>query len=102
MSSSRSDNALFIYRLTITSATNDGGSAVSWAMDGHGSLLRAEWNIRNYMASGRLAQVLPQCRTPDADIYGVYPPRHQTTERVRAFVEFLSESMRASKDAEGR
>lgn len=74
--------------------TNDGGIAVEWALDGHGVLLRAEWDIRKYLASGRLVQVLPQYRTPDADIYAVYPPRHQTTARVRAFVEFLSESMR--------
>ena len=74
--------------------TNDGGIAVDWALDGHGILLRAEWDIRKYLASGRLVQVLPQYRTPDADIYAVYPPRHQTTARVRAFVEFLSESMR--------
>ena len=86
----------------MTSAANDGGIADDWALDGHGILLRAEWNIRNYMASGRLAQILPQCRTPDADIYAVYPPRHQTTARVRAFVEFLSESMRESKEGEGR
>jgi LysR family transcriptional activator of dmlA len=75
-------------------ATNDGGIAVEWALDGHGILLRAEWDIRKYLASGRLRQVLPTYRTPDADIYAVYPPRHQTTARVRAFVEFLSASLR--------
>lgn len=74
--------------------TNDGGIAVDWALDGHGILLRAEWDIRKYLASGRLRQVLPQYRTPDADIYAVYPPRHQTTARVRAFIEFLSASLR--------
>lgn len=80
--------------------TNDGGIAVDWALDGHGILLRAEWDIRKYLASGRLVQVLPQYRTPDADIYAVYPPRHQTTARVRAFVAFLSESMREPADAD--
>lgn len=82
--------------------TNDGGIAVEWALDGHGILLRAEWDIRKYLASGRLVQVLPQYRTPDADIYAVYPPRHQTTARVRAFVEFLSESMRKPVGADKR
>ena len=74
--------------------TNDGGIAVDWALEGHGILLRAEWDIRKYLASGRLVQILAQYRTPDADIYAVYPPRHQTTARVRVFVEFLSTSMR--------
>lgn len=73
--------------------TNDGGIAVSWALDGHGVLLRAEWDIRRYLASGRLVQVLPQYRTPDADIYAVYPPQLQGAARVRAFVDFLAASL---------
>jgi DNA-binding transcriptional LysR family regulator len=69
--------------------TNDGEIAVNWALDGHGILMRAEWDIGRYLASGRLVQVLPQCRTPDADIYAVYPQRHRLAARVRAFVDFL-------------
>jgi DNA-binding transcriptional LysR family regulator len=70
--------------------TNDGEIAVNWALDGHGILMRAEWDIQRYLRNGRLVQVLPQCYTPDADIHAVYPPRHQTTGRVRAFVDFLT------------
>ena len=70
--------------------TNDGEIAVNWALDGHGILMRAEWDIARYLRTGRLVQVLPQYETPDADIYAVYPQRHQFTARVRAFVEFLT------------
>ena len=35
---------------------------------------------------------LPQYATPDADIYAVYPQRHQLAARVRAFVDFLAQS----------
>lgn len=70
--------------------TNDGEIAVSWALDGHGILMRAEWDIQRYLASGRLVQVLPQYFTPDADIYAVYPQRHQLAARVRAFVDFMA------------
>jgi LysR family transcriptional regulator, transcriptional activator for dmlA len=72
--------------------TNDGGIAVSWALDGHGILMRAEWDIERYLKSGRLVQVLPQCSTPDADIYAVFPQRHQLSARVRAFVDYLASS----------
>jgi LysR family transcriptional regulator, transcriptional activator for dmlA len=72
--------------------TNDGGIAVSWALDGHGILMRAEWDIERYLKSGRLVQVLPQYSTPDADIYAVFPQRHQLSARVRAFVDFLAGS----------
>lgn len=71
--------------------TNDGEIAVNWALDGHGILMRAEWDIERYLDSGRLVQVLPGLRTPDADIYAVYPQRHQLSARIRTFVEFLSE-----------
>jgi LysR family transcriptional activator of dmlA len=72
--------------------TNDGEIAVNWALDGHGILMRAEWDIERYLRNGRLVQVLPQYFTPDADIYAVYPQRHQLAARVRAFVDFVATS----------
>ncbi len=73
-------------------ATNDGEIAVNWALDGHGILMRAEWDIERYLRSGRLVQVLPQYETPEADIYAVYPQRHLRSARVRAFVDLLADS----------
>ncbi len=73
--------------------TNDGEIAVNWALDGHGILMRAEWDIGRYLQSGRLVQVLPQYYTPDADIHAVYPQRHQMAARVRAFVDFVALSL---------
>lgn len=73
--------------------TNDGEIAVNWALDGHGILMRAEWDIERYLKNGRLVQVLPQYHTPDADIYAVYPQRHQRAARVRAFVDFVALSL---------
>lgn len=70
--------------------TNDGEIAVNWALDGHGILMRAEWDVQRHLASGRLVHVLPQYFTPDADIYTVYPQRHQLAARVRAFVDFVA------------
>ena len=70
-------------------STNDGEIAVNWALDGHGILMRAEWDIERYLHSGRLVQVLPHCQTPDADLYAVYPPRHQLAARVRSFIDFV-------------
>jgi LysR family transcriptional regulator, transcriptional activator for dmlA len=75
-----------------TLSTNDGEIAVNWALDGHGILMRAEWDIGRYLRSGRLVQVLPQYHTPEADLYAVYPQRHQLAARVRAFVEFMAQA----------
>jgi LysR family transcriptional regulator, transcriptional activator for dmlA len=73
--------------------TNDGEIAVKWALDGHGILMRAEWDIARYLADGRLVPVLPQYRTPDADLYAVYPERHRHAERVHAFVQFTAAAL---------
>jgi DNA-binding transcriptional LysR family regulator len=78
-------------------ATNDGEIAVNWALDGHGILMRAEWDIERYLQSGRLVQVLPGYQTADADIYAVYPQRHQLSARVRTFVEFMLETFERFK-----
>ena len=75
-----------------TLTTNDGEIAVNWALDGHGILMRAEWDIDRFLKDGRLVQVLPQCFTPDADVYAVYPQRHRLAARVRAFVGFVAQS----------
>jgi LysR family transcriptional activator of dmlA len=73
-------------------STNDGGIAVAWALDGHGILMRAEWDIEQPLRSGRLVQVLPQYDTPDADIHAVWPQARQGSRRVRVFVDFLAEA----------
>lgn len=73
--------------------TNDGEIAVNWALDGHGILMRAEWDIQRYLDSGRLVQVLPQHHTPDADIYAVYPQRLQMAARVRVFVDYMVDAL---------
>ncbi|MES2972481.1 MAG: LysR family transcriptional regulator [Pseudomonadota bacterium] len=70
-------------------STSDGEIAVNWALEGHGILMRAEWDIARYLRSGRLVRVLENWQTPPADIYAVYPQRHQTSARVGAFVQFL-------------
>ncbi|MEO8938146.1 MAG: LysR substrate-binding domain-containing protein [Burkholderiaceae bacterium] len=75
--------------------TNDGEIAVNWALAGHGIVLRAEWDVRRYLRSGRLVEVLPGYVTPDADVYAVYAERHKKTVRVKAFVDFAAAAFAA-------
>ncbi|MBT9487790.1 MAG: LysR family transcriptional regulator [Rubrivivax sp.] len=75
-------------------STNDGGIAVQWALNGLGIVMRSEWDVAHHLKAGRLVPVLPQWRTPEADIYAVYPQRHQHAPRVRAFVDVLAASFR--------
>lgn len=74
-------------------STNDGEIAVKWALDGHGILMRAEWDIRGHLENGALVRVLPDYMTPSADIYAVYSSRRQLSKRIRTFVDFLAQRM---------
>ena len=74
--------------------TNDGGVALNWALDGHGVLLRAQWDVDKYIQSGELTQLLTACNSPDADIYAIYAERHRTSVRVKALIDFVSASFR--------
>ena len=82
-----------------TLATNDGGIAVAWALEGHGILMRAEWDIARHLKSGRLVPVLPAWQTPEADVYAVVPQRLQLATRVRAFVDFIADEFADLKAA---
>jgi len=82
-------------------STNDGEIAVSWALAGHGLLMRAEWDIAKYLHSGRLKAVLENWQTPPADIYAVYPQRLQTAARVKAFIDHVVEAFSTSKPLKG-
>jgi DNA-binding transcriptional LysR family regulator len=70
-------------------STNDGEVALNWALEGHGILMRAEWDVAKYLRSGRLVQVLADYDTPSADVYAVYLERLNLSAKVAYFVEHL-------------
>lgn len=70
-------------------STNDGEVALNWALEGHGILMRAEWDVAKYLRSGRLVQVLADYATPAADVYAVYLERLNLSAKVACFVDFL-------------
>ncbi|MCF7201315.1 LysR substrate-binding domain-containing protein [Pseudomonas oligotrophica] len=80
-------------------STNDGEVALNWALDGHGILLRAEWNLASHLRSGRLEEVLGDYQTEPADIYAVYLERLNLSAKVSCFIEHLREFFRGAADA---
>jgi DNA-binding transcriptional LysR family regulator len=72
-------------------SSNDGDVVLGWALDGHGILLRSEWDAARYLASGRLQVVLPDYAPPPADLFAFYPSRQHMPARSRAFLDFLVE-----------
>ena len=54
-------------------SSNDGDIVLRWALDGHGILIRSEWDLAKYVQSGRLKLVLPDIVLPSADLFVYYP-----------------------------
>ncbi len=72
-----------------TMSTNDGASAVTWAMEGQGLVVRSEWDIAEQLRNGTLCRVLPQWQFAPADIYLVYSGTTARSDKVRVLVDFL-------------
>jgi DNA-binding transcriptional LysR family regulator len=70
-------------------SSNDGDIVLGWALDGHGILIRSEWDLAKYLESGRLRVVLPDFVLPSADLFVYYSNRRNQTARARAFIDFL-------------
>lgn len=77
-----------------TLSSNDGEIALRWVLDGHGIMMRSEWDIGRHVEADRLRLVLPQYAHVDADIYAVYPERHNLSAKVRIFIDFLHRNLR--------
>jgi LysR family transcriptional regulator, transcriptional activator for dmlA len=72
-------------------SSNDGDIVLGWAVEGHGILLRSEWDLAKYLESGRLRVVLPEFVQPLADLFVYYPNKRNQSLRARAFIDFLAE-----------
>jgi DNA-binding transcriptional LysR family regulator len=72
-------------------SSNDGDIALGWALDGHGILVRSEWDLAKYLESGRLRVVLPEFVQPSADLFVYYLNKRNQSARARAFIDFLVE-----------
>nr|WP_314547155.1 LysR family transcriptional regulator [uncultured Massilia sp.] len=79
-------------------SSNDGDIVLGWALDGHGILIRSEWDLAKYLDSGRLRVVLPEFTLPDADLFVYYPSRRNQTIRARAFIDFLVENFQGTRE----
>lgn len=71
-------------------SSNDGSAVLTWALEGHGVLMRSEWDATPYVRNGQLEVLLADYALPNADVYAVYPQAQNPPAKVRVFVEFLT------------
>ncbi|QEI06709.1 LysR family transcriptional regulator [Pigmentiphaga aceris] len=72
-------------------SSNDGDIVLGWALDGHGILIRSEWDLAKYLESGRLRVLLPEFELPAADLFVYYANQRNQSARIRVFIDFLVE-----------
>jgi len=70
-------------------SSNDGDIALGWVLEGHGIMIRSEWDLRKYVDARRLRILLPDFTLEPADLFVYYPSRQNMPARVRTFLEFL-------------
>lgn len=70
-------------------STNDGNSALCWALDGQGILIRSLWEIAPHLRKGELVALLPDWTPPPADIYLVFQTGSQMPAKVRVLIDWL-------------
>ncbi len=72
-------------------STNDGASALAWAIEGHGILLRSQWDVASHIRARQLVPLLLEWEPPSADIYVVFQTTNQLPAKIRALVDLLVE-----------
>lgn len=73
-------------------SSNNGELIRQWALDGHGIMLRSQWDIHEALSDGSLIQVLTNY-WQNADIWAVYPTRLSHSAKLKSCVNFLSEHL---------
>ncbi|TAL56263.1 LysR family transcriptional regulator [Pandoraea sp.] len=74
-----------------TVSVNDADAYVACGLQGFGLIQPARYMVRNYLESGELREVLPDCRPAPMPISIVYPHNRHLSPKVRAFVDWVAE-----------
>lgn len=88
-----------VIKVQAAMTSNDGDIALGWALEGHGVMIRSEWDLKKYLNARRLHILLPEFTLEPADLYVYYPSRDNMPARVRAFVDFLADKLSQGVDA---
>lgn len=74
--------------------SNDGSVIRAWCVAGKGVMVRSEWDVAADLAAGKLVQVLPDYRMPDADVVALVPQSRVASRRAKLFIDALKKAFR--------
>lgn len=89
------DGSSYIAKPRIQWVVNDGEVAIAAAAAGHGLARAISYQVAEQIASGRLCRVLQAYEPPPIPVQLVYPAGRRAAAKVRAFVDFTAERLRA-------
>ncbi|UWQ35216.1 LysR family transcriptional regulator (plasmid) [Leisingera sp. M527] len=91
-----------VKRVTVTGPfeSDHGDVLTSWALDGHGIILKPVFEISEYLASGRLVPVLAEEPPVPIQMACLYVHRRHQDPKVRLFMDFMVDHIQASLPSE--
>lgn len=101
----REEGREFTVKVDGDRTANDGEVLRAWACDGHGAVLKVDWDIVEDIRAGRLETALDDFTIDDVNLYAVYPAGAGPAPRVSAYLDHLSEhfsAMQARPDTKTR
>jgi DNA-binding transcriptional LysR family regulator len=73
--------------------SDNGEILTEWCLNGYGIALKSTWEIGPYLSDGRLQLVLPDYKPEAHTIHTLYPHARFLPPRVRAFIDFMVETI---------
>ena len=91
-----------VKRVTVTGPfeSDHGDVLTSWALDGHGIILKPVFEISEHLASGRLVPVLAEEPPIPIQMACLYVHRRHQDPKVRLFMDFMVDHIQASLPSE--
>jgi DNA-binding transcriptional LysR family regulator len=81
-------------KVTPRMRSNSGDTCCAAALQHLGLVLQPSFLVGAHLQSGALVELLPQYRSLELGVYGVYPSRRHLTPKVRVLIDFLVEALR--------
>lgn len=86
-------NILFSVNSPAMIMADSASSLLAFSLAGAGVALLPEWLVKDYIANGSLVHLLPDHYFPRQGVYALYPNTRHVPEKVRAFIDFLYDSL---------
>ncbi|WP_460141597.1 LysR family transcriptional regulator [Pseudomonas sp. S2_E01] len=81
-------------RIRPAMSCNDGSVIRQWACEGHGIIMRSEWDVADALAEGTLIRLLPGWKLPDVNVVALTHQREGLPARTVNFLRHLQDQFR--------